>query len=96
MVLAAGLEGVRAAADPGEPNRHNMYQAAEDELRAKGIRQLPRTLGEALEAFAEDPLSEQVFGADMKTAWLDYKREEWLSYMAHVSEWETERYLEFF
>ncbi|MGR7995824.1 type III glutamate--ammonia ligase [Xanthobacter sp. ZOL 2024] len=96
MVLAAGLEGVRAAADPGEPNRQNMYQATEAELEAKGIRQLPRTLGEALEAFAADPLSETVFGSEMKKAWLDYKQDEWLSYMAHISEWETERYLEFF
>lgn len=96
MVLAAGLEGVRAAADPGEPNRENMYKASEAELERKGIRQLPRTLGEALDAFDADPLAEQVFGSEMKASWLDYKRDEWLSYMAHVSEWETNRYLEFF
>nr|WP_183266060.1 type III glutamate--ammonia ligase [Acidocella aromatica] len=96
MVLAAGLEGVRAAADPGEPNRANMYKATNEELERKGIRQLPHTLGEALDAFEADPLSEQVFGPEMKASWLEYKRDEWLSYMAHVSEWETKRYLEFF
>jgi glutamine synthetase len=96
MVLAAGLEGVRAAADPGEPNRENMYKATNEELERKGIRQLPRTLGEALDAFEADPLSEQVFGPEMKASWLEYKQDEWLSYMAHVSEWETKRYLEFF
>ncbi len=96
MVLAAGLEGVRAAADPGEPNRENMYKASNEELERRGIRQLPRTLGEALDAFDADPLSAQVFGPEMKEAWLDYKRDEWLSYMAHVSDWETKRYLEFF
>jgi glutamine synthetase len=96
MVLAAGLEGVRAKLDPGEPNRNNMYEATAEELAEKGIRQLPRTLGEAIEAFAADPLSRQVFGETMFNAWLDYKQSEWLSYMAHVSDWETERYLEFF
>ncbi|MDE1174104.1 MAG: type III glutamate--ammonia ligase [Parvibaculaceae bacterium] len=96
MVLAAGLEGVRARMDPGEPNRDNMYEATQAELTARGIRQLPRTLGEALDAFAEDPLSVEVFGADMQKSWLDYKRDEWLSYSAHVSNWETERYLKFF
>lgn len=96
MVLAAGLEGVRTRADPGAPNRDNMYQATEAELQARGIRQLPRTLGEALDAFAADPLATEVFGAAMRDAWLAHKREEWLSYMTHVSDWETQRYLDFF
>ncbi len=96
MVLAAGLEGVRARMDPGEPNRDNMYEATQAELTARGIRELPRTLGEALDAFADDPLSVEVFGPDMQKSWLDYKRDEWLSYSAHVSNWESERYLKFF
>jgi glutamine synthetase len=96
MVLAAGLEGVREDLDPGEPNRDNMYQATPEELLARGIRQLPRSLGEAVAAFDEDPLSEAVMGRLMKKAWSDYKRDEWLAYMAHVSDWETARYLRFF
>lgn len=96
MVLAAGLEGIREGLDPGEPNRGNMYLVEEAELEARGIRQLPRTLGEALDAFEADPLSRAVMGDAMFKAWLDYKREEWMGYMAHVSEWETQRYLKFF
>jgi glutamine synthetase len=96
MVLAAGLEGVRAELDPGEPNRNNMYEATEAQLVERGIQQLPRTLGEAIEAFTADPLSKEVFGEAMFGAWSKYKQSEWLSYMAHVSDWETERYLEFF
>lgn len=96
MVLAAGLEGIREELDPGEPNRGNMYESSEAELTARGIRQLPRTLGEAVEAFAADPLSRQVMGEGMADAWTAYKRGEWLSYMAHVSQWEQDRYLRFF
>lgn len=96
LVLAAGLEGVRARLDPGEPNRANMYQATEAELAARGIRQLPRTLGEAIDAFAADPLATTVFGPAMRDAWLDHKQSEWLAYMAHVSDWETARYLDTF
>ena len=96
MVLAAGLEGIRADLDPGEPNRGNMYEAAKAELDARGIRELPRTLGEAIDALEADPLAIQVLGPDMARAWIDYKRDEYSSYMAHVSEWETQRYLKFF
>ncbi len=32
----------------------------------------------------------------MKKAWLDYKRDEWTSYINHVSDWEKSRYLKFF
>lgn len=96
MVLAAGLEGIREGLDPGAPNRRNMYTVSPDELAASGIRELPRTLGEALQAFREDPLSETVMGRAMADAWYDTKQAEWLDYMAHVSTWETQRYLRFF
>ena len=96
MVLAAGLEGIRERLDPGEPNRENMYDVAAGELEARGIHQLPRSLGDAIDALEADPLTLAVMGPDMAKAWIDYKRDEWLSYMAHVSDWETARYLRFF
>ena len=96
MVLAAGLEGIREKLDPGEPNRENMYDVSRLEQEARGIRQLPRTLGEAIDALEADPLALEVMGTAMRKAWIDYKRDEFLSYMAHVSDWEQARYLRFF
>ena len=96
MVLAAGLEGIREKLDPGEPNRENMYDVSRQEQEARGIAQLPRTLGEAIDALEADPLTVEVMGTAMKKAWIDYKRDEFLSYMAHVSDWEQARYLKFF
>ena len=96
MVLAAGLEGVEQALDPGEPRTGNLYRKTPDELAAEGIEMLPRSLAEALDAFEADPLSKAVFGPDMYEAWLSYKRQEWLDYMNHVSDWETDRYLRFY
>jgi glutamine synthetase len=32
----------------------------------------------------------------MAKSWSDAKRSEFVSYMAHISAWETERYLKFF
>ncbi len=96
LVLAAGLEGIEADADPGEPHTENMYLKSPEELKKLGINRLPRTLGEALDAFAADPLTTKVFGSEMHKAWLDYKSDEWMSYLNHISDWERARYLKFF
>ena len=96
MVLAAGLEGIREGLDPGDPHRANLYNLSEAERAAQGISFLPRSLGDALDAFEMDPLSRAVFGPAMFDAYLTYKRGEWEEYQNHVSAWERDRYLKFF
>lgn len=93
MVAAAGLEGIERELDPGAPHLENMYTKSAAELEAAGVRWLPRTLGAALDAFEADPLSRQVMGDAMFEAWLAYKRDEWLQYNNHVTDWEMSRYL---
>jgi glutamine synthetase len=96
MILAAGLEGIRQGLDPGEPHTENMYKYSRDQLREKGIHTLPRTLGEAIAAFAADPFSRTVMGDLMYDTYIDFKTQEWESYCNHVSDWELQRYLKFF
>ena len=93
LMLAAGLEGIRDNLDPGKPNTENMYLLPAEELLRRGIHQLPRTLSEAVEAFAVDPLAKSVFGPEMFDAFVGFKRQEWNDYHAHVSDWEMQRYL---
>jgi glutamine synthetase len=96
MMLAAGLEGIREALDPGAPHMENMYEYSEADLERQGIQVLPRTLLEAVEAFAADPLSREVFGEQMFRSFVDFKRREWADYHNHVSDWELKRYLTMF
>ena len=96
MILAAGLEGIREQLDPGDPNLVNAYTLTPDQRAERGLNLLPRTLGEAVDAFAADPLSKKVFGDAMFESFVTYKREEWESYHCAVSDWEQARYLEFF
>jgi len=96
MILAAGLEGIREQLDPGDPNLVNAYTLTPEQLAERGITMLPRTLGEAIDAFAADPLSRRVFGDALFDSFVAYKREEWQSYHCTVSDWEMKRYLEFF
>lgn len=96
MILAAGLEGIREGLDPGEPHRENLYEYTQAELKLKEIQTLPRTLGEAVEAFAADPLSKTVMGDLMYQTYIDFKSQEWQDYHNHISDWEIQRYLTFF
>ncbi len=95
LMLAAGLEGIREGLDPGEPHRDNLYNVSEAELAARDIGWLPRSLGEALDALDADPLVRNVFGDVMFDSYRAEKRAEWDAYNAHVSSWESDRYLRF-
>ena len=92
LVLAAGLEGIREGLDPGNPQTENLYEFSDAELAARGVQALPRTLGEAVQAFEDDPFTEQVLGSALKQEFITYKRAEWEEYHQTVSQWEIEKY----
>jgi glutamine synthetase len=93
MMLGAGLEGIEKNLDPGEPNNVNMYELNEAELAERGVKRLPRTLLEAVEAFAADPLSKAIFGDALFQAYAELKEREWWSFHNAVSKWELDSYL---
>lgn len=96
MMLAAGLEGIRERIDPGDPHRENLHEYTDADIASTGIRMLPRSLGEAVEAFSSDSLSREVFGEAMFESYVDYKTREWDDFCSSVTDWEKERYLSFF
>ncbi|MGA2685873.1 MAG: type III glutamate--ammonia ligase [Verrucomicrobiota bacterium] len=96
LVLAAGLEGVREELDPGDPHHENLYELSPAELETIGVQELPRTLGEAVEAFAADPFVEQVLGPGLRNEFIKYKRAEWEEYHQNISPWEINRYARLF
>jgi glutamine synthetase len=96
LALAAGLEGVRAKLDPGEPNEDNLYMMSDAERRDRRIDFLPQTLQEAVMAFAADPLVEKTLGKELRDEFIRYKTDEWEAYHLTVSPWEIERYSHLF
>ncbi len=96
LVLAAGLEGIRERIDPGPPNEDNLYTISEDERRARRIEFLPKTLQEAVAAFAEDDLVERTLGSELRQEFIKYKTDEWEEYHLSISKWEIERYSHLF
>ncbi|MBW4654298.1 MAG: type III glutamate--ammonia ligase [Kaiparowitsia implicata GSE-PSE-MK54-09C] len=96
MLLAAGLEGIRDQLDPGKPQTQSLATYSPIQLQQEGIQTLPRTLGDAIEAFATDALSYEVMGAPMFQSYVDCKSQEWDTYRNQVSDWEVQRYLRWF
>jgi glutamine synthetase len=73
-----------------------MYLQSDEKLDELGVKVLPRTLLEAVEAFNADPLTKEVFGDELQRSYAEFKEQEWWDYHNTVSEWEYDRYLEFF
>jgi glutamine synthetase len=90
LMLAAGREGIALGLDPGDPVEDQTYDwtGAQD-----GAVRLPRTLLEAIEAFAEDPLVHETFPAEFVSAYVDMKVAEWDEYHREVTPWERDKYL---
>ena len=73
-----------------------MYLYSDATLAERGVAYLPRTLRDAVDALAADPLAEQVLGPLMRDTYVAFKRDEWDAYHSDVSDWERERYLTLF
>ena len=94
-VIAAGLDGIDRELDPGEPRNNNLYDLTPAELKAEGIGTLPQSLHEALFALERDHVLCESLGP-VAEEFLKLKNMEYVEYMRHVSDWEVQRYLEFF
>jgi glutamine synthetase len=95
-LIAAGLDGIDRKLDPGPPQNINLYQLSMEDLAAKGIKLLPQSLNEAVDALEADTVIRDGLGADLAHEFIRLKRMEWTEYSRHVSDWESRRYLEFF
>lgn len=93
MFLAAGLDGIEQDLDPGDPQFVNMYELSDKELASLGIRQLPRTLLEAITAFENDDLGLRVMGDELCKSYIELKKSEWWGYHNSISQWEVDEYL---
>ena len=69
-----------------------LFHRGEDELAAKGICRLPRTLGEAIDRFESSELMREVLGDHIFTYFVREKRREWAEFCTAVTDWEREHY----
>jgi len=93
VLLAAGMRGIREGYElPAEADA-NLFQMDDGQLAKLGIDQIPSSLGDALRVMEESTLVAEALGDHIFEWFLRNKRNEWRAYKAHVSTFETDRYL---
>jgi len=96
VMIAAGLDGVEKGMTLSEPVEESLFEMDAATIAAKGIRELPGTLGEAITELEADPVIIEALGDHVFSHYVEAKRAEWDEYRTQVSDWEVERYLELF
>ncbi|MBX4955795.1 type III glutamate--ammonia ligase [Rhizobium lentis] len=91
IIIAAGLDGIRSQADPGQHYDIDMY--AEGHL-VKDAPRLPLNLLDALRAFDADEGLKAAIGAEFSSAYLKLKHLEWNAYCSHFTQWERDSTLD--
>ncbi|CAM2746611.1 type I glutamate--ammonia ligase [Helicobacter felis] len=85
-ILMAGLDGITQKSEPGEPMDINLFELTLDEIRDKGIKQLPHTLRSALEEMLADKnylKQGEVFSEEFIQAYQSFK------FTSEVFPWES-------
>jgi glutamate---methylamine ligase len=90
-ILAAGLDGMAAARDPGQRLDINMYTDGDSVAH---LQRLPLNLLEALRALESSETLAKAFGAEFTHAYVRLKRAEWDEYSRHLTQWERDTTLD--
>ncbi len=90
-ILAAGLHGIENKTDPGKRLDINMYTEAH---KAKGVKQLPLNLLDAIRNFAKNKTLQSALGEEFSNAYISLKNNEWNRYMQHLTQWELDTSLD--
>jgi glutamine synthetase len=91
-LLAAGLDGVQRALDPGDPVDVDPGNLSEEERERQGIRRLPQTLDASLDALEADPVLLDALGPGLATPYLAVKRLEARHFAGLPAEEEARRH----
>jgi glutamine synthetase len=96
VMIAAGLDGVERGLQLSEPVEESLFEMDAARVSERGIRELPGTLGEAMDELRSDPVICEALGEHVLEHYLEAKQAEWDEYRAQVTQWELDRYLEAF
>jgi glutamine synthetase len=96
VMIHAGLDGVENDLECPDPVRENIYDFDEAKREEYGIDTLPGNLGEAIDALEADEVVMSALGPHVSETFVEAKRQEYGEFIAEVSEWELDRYLETF
>ncbi|HYM56748.1 MAG TPA: glutamine synthetase family protein [Solirubrobacteraceae bacterium] len=90
-LLRAGLDGIQRQLDPGPPQQRNTYELLQ---QGAEIEKVPDSLGDALKALEADEVVKGALPGRLYEVFRHYKTDEWERYLAAVTDWERDEYLE--
>lgn len=90
--LAAGLAGIDEGLELPPELPAGAAHMSEAELARRGYKSLPRTMGEAIEAFEQSDLMRKTLGDYIFNFLLENKRAEWIDFCSSVTDWEKRHY----
>lgn len=93
-LLGAGLDGIERQLDPGPPFEGDVGRLRPDQAGDPRLRELPRTLSEALAALETDDVVRQAIGDEILRHVLAVRRSDLAAYEVEVHQWERDLYLE--
>ena len=95
-LVEAAADGIRSRTLPGDPFTGSTYDLREKYRKEHGIRTLPKSLAEAIDALDADLVMRGALGDHIYHAFRDAKLAEFERYRRAVHPWELEQYLRTF
>lgn len=92
VTVAAGLRGIEEGLQLPPEAACDTVRMGEAELEERGIRRLPRTLGESIELFRRSEFCHDVLGDHIFDYLVREKTQEWYEFCTSVTDWEREHY----
>jgi glutamine synthetase len=93
VILAAGMKGIEEGYPLADETVANLYELTEAERIAEGIDTLPQSLSDALDEMERSDLVVDTLGEHVFEWFIRNKRNEWMEYKTHVTQFELDRYL---
>ena len=93
MMLNSGLDGIKNNLQAPPPVNHDIFEMTAQEKEAVGIKSLPGSLKEAIEALKVNPLARPSLGDHIFEHYIENKEKEWDDYRIAITDWEIKRYL---
>jgi glutamine synthetase len=89
-LLAAGLDGIKTKAQPGDRLDENMFVRGSE---FPNLPTLPTSLIEGLQCLEADTLMMETLREPAAKTFLEFKYQEWNTYCSAVTPWEVEQYI---
>jgi glutamine synthetase len=96
VMIAAGLDGVERRLTLSDPVEESLFEMDAARVMERGIKELPGTLGQAIDELRADPVVCEALGDHVLEHFVEAKTAEWNEYRTQVTQWELDRYLEAF